>query len=166
MRLARYALAFGLGYAAGHPAGREKLRTVPTQVNELAHRPEAERLKERGKALAGQAVQSAKQRLGRGATAEGGAGNGKPTAGRTGPTVVEETVVVTETTGAGTTGTATTGTATTGKATTGKATAAGKPGRKGGTDVGASSVVDKDAEKDAAMHGTLPPTQGPGSAPR
>ena len=91
MRLVRYALAFGLGYAVGHPDGRAKLRAVPGQINELAQRPEAQKLRDRGKTVTDQAVHAAKQRFGRGTSEEGSA---KP------PVVAEETVVVTEPTGA------------------------------------------------------------------
>jgi hypothetical protein len=64
MGLARYALAFGLGFAAGHPTGRAKLQALPAQAKALAGRPEARRLREKGKAAAGQAVQTAKDRIG------------------------------------------------------------------------------------------------------
>jgi hypothetical protein len=64
MGLARYALVFGLGFAAGHPAGREKLKALPAQVSALARRPEAQQLRDKGKAAADQAVQTAKDRLG------------------------------------------------------------------------------------------------------
>jgi hypothetical protein len=83
MGLARYALAFGLGFAFGHPAGREKLRTLPGQVTALAKRPEVQQLQEKGKAVAGQAVQTAKDKVGKQSSSNGVAGTG-------------ETVVLTE----------------------------------------------------------------------
>jgi hypothetical protein len=56
-----YVLAFGLGYALGHPAGRERARQVPGQLRELANRPQVREqvqgLKEKGTALAGQATE-------------------------------------------------------------------------------------------------------------
>jgi hypothetical protein len=138
MGLARYALVFGLGFAAGHPTGREKLQAVPGQLKTLAQRPEAQQLRDKGKAAAGQAVQTAKERLGNssdsagGTTAKSGDGSAE-TATRTGwralgrrrgPVLAEEVVVVTEST----------------------------PGpRPTATD-----------DPEAAMHGTLPPS-GPAS---
>jgi hypothetical protein len=65
MGLGSHAIALGIGYVLGHPAGRERARKVPQQVRQLAARPEAARLAEKGKSLAGQAAQTAKQRLGR-----------------------------------------------------------------------------------------------------
>jgi hypothetical protein len=108
MGLARYALVFGLGFAAGHPSGREKLRTVPGRVAALARRPEAQQLKDKGRAAADQAVQTAKERLGNGSgsdTPTGAAGgsantatrNGRrPLGRRSGPVVAQETVVTGE----------------------------------------------------------------------
>jgi hypothetical protein len=137
MGLARYALVFGLGFAAGHPTGREKLRAAPGQLKTLAQRPEAQQLRDKGKAAAGQAVQTAKERLGNssdragGTTAESGTDSAK-TATRTGwralgrrrgPVLAEE-VVVTE------------------SASGPRPTPTGDP--------------------EAAMHGTLPPS-GPAS---
>jgi hypothetical protein len=64
-----YILTFALGYALGHPAGRERARQVPGQLRELANRPQVQEqvqgLREKGTALAGQATEVAKQRLGR-----------------------------------------------------------------------------------------------------
>jgi hypothetical protein len=68
MGLARYALVFGLGYAAGTPAGRAQLRALPARLSALARRPQAQQLRDRGKAVAGQAVQTAKERLGSGSS--------------------------------------------------------------------------------------------------
>jgi hypothetical protein len=113
MGLARYALVFGLGYAAGHPTGRKKLQAVPGQVKALAQRPEARQLRDKGKAAAEQAVQTAKGRLGSsgsgpdtattstepaGGAAETATRSGwRPLGRRRGPVIAEETVVVTET---------------------------------------------------------------------
>jgi hypothetical protein len=84
MGLASHAIALGIGYVLGHPDGRERARKVPAQVRQLAARPEAARLTEKGKALAGQAVQTTKQRLGRStADATGQAGSGTPATGGT-----------------------------------------------------------------------------------
>jgi hypothetical protein len=100
MGLTKYAIVFGLGYAVGHPDGRQKLRAVPAQVSELARRPEVEKVRVKGKAVADQAVQTAKQRLGRGGSGTTGESSTAGTAGTTTPAVVaEETVIVTETTG-------------------------------------------------------------------
>jgi hypothetical protein len=110
MGLARYALAFGLGFAAGHPTGREKLRTVPGRVSALARRPEAQQLKDKGRAAADQAVQTAKERLGNrsgsdasttagpaGGSAETATRNGwRPLGRRRGPVVAQEAVVAGE----------------------------------------------------------------------
>lgn len=56
-----YILAFGLGYALGHPAGQKRARQVPGQLRELAARPEVREqvqgIKEKGTALAGQATE-------------------------------------------------------------------------------------------------------------
>lgn len=104
MGLVRYALAFGLGYAAGTPAGREKLKGLPAQLSTLAQRPEAKQVQEKGKAVAGKAVDAAKERLG---TSSGDSTSADPAAApsrpawrslgrRTRPTVVGETVVVTD----------------------------------------------------------------------
>jgi hypothetical protein len=87
MGLARYALVFGLGYAAGHPAGRKQLKALPAQLRALANRPEAKQVQEKGKAVAGKAVETAKERLGRTSSSTDS----------TRPAVVEETVVVTGT---------------------------------------------------------------------
>ena len=65
MGLASHAIAVGIGYVLGHPAGRERARKVPQQVRQLAARPEATRLAEKSRSLVGQAAQTAKQRLGR-----------------------------------------------------------------------------------------------------
>jgi len=65
MGLGSHVLALGIGYVLGHPVGRERARKVPEQVRQLAAHPEAARLAEKGKSLAGQAAQTAKQRLGR-----------------------------------------------------------------------------------------------------
>lgn len=106
MGLVRYALAFGLGYAAGTPAGRERLKGLPAQVSALAQRPEAKQVQEKGKAVAGKAVDAAKGRLGGTSSGDSASGNHSATPSRpawrslgrrTRPTVVEETVVVTET---------------------------------------------------------------------
>jgi hypothetical protein len=110
MGLTRYALAFGLGFAAGHPTGREKLRTVPGRVATLARRPEAQQLKDKGRAAADQAVQTAKERLGNrsgsdtsttaessGGSAETATRNGwRPLGRRRGPVVAQEAVVAGE----------------------------------------------------------------------
>jgi hypothetical protein len=123
MGLARYALAFGLGFAAGHPTGREKLRTVPGRVATLAQRPEAQQLRDRGRAAAGQVVQTAKDRLGNRSTPGAAAGaatttepaggaadtatrNGRrPLGRRRGPVVAQGAVVAAEKTPATSRGT-------------------------------------------------------------
>jgi hypothetical protein len=96
MGLGTHALAFGLGYALGHPTGRERARQVPGQLRELAARPETAQLAEKGKSLAGQAVQTVKQRVNgssdTGATTGTGplADHGAPTTGDAGPTATGE----------------------------------------------------------------------------
>jgi hypothetical protein len=140
MGLARYALVFGLGFAAGHPTGREKLRTLPGQVATLAKRPEAQQLRDKGKAAAEQAVETAKGRLGNRSTTDGAPSTGtggtaetptrtgwRPLGRRRGPVIAGETTV---------------------PAGTGKA-----PG---------STLTD---DPEAATHGTLPPSS-PGKSPR
>jgi len=128
MGLARYALAFGLGFAAGHPTGREKLRAVPGQVKALAARPEARQLRDKGKAAAGQAVQTAKDRFGDRSGTNGGTG----------------------------TGTTATGTATGTAADTATRTGTRPLGRRNDPVVAQGAATD-DAP-DAATHGTLPPS--------
>ncbi|WP_214402656.1 hypothetical protein [Pseudonocardia lacus] len=81
MGLGSHALALGIGYVLGHPDGRERARKVPDQVRQLAARPEATRLAEKGKSLAGQAARTAKQRLGR--SGGGSADAGTTTTGDT-----------------------------------------------------------------------------------
>jgi hypothetical protein len=105
MGLVRYALAFGLGYAAGTPAGREKLKGLPAQLSALAQRPEAKQVQEKGKAVAGKAVGAAKERLSGTSSDDSTTGEHAATPTRPAwrslgrrnrPTVIEETVVVTE----------------------------------------------------------------------
>jgi len=83
MGLVSHAIAAGIGYALATPAGRERVRKVPEQVRQLAARPEATRLTEKGKSIAGQAVQTAKQRLGRSDTSgsTGASGTATTTSG-------------------------------------------------------------------------------------
>jgi len=81
MGLASHAIALGIGYVLGHPAGREQARKVPEQVRQLAARPEAARLAEKGKSLAGQATQTAKQRLGRSGTSGDAGSSGTASTG-------------------------------------------------------------------------------------
>jgi hypothetical protein len=100
MGLASHALALGIGYVLGHPQGRARAQKVPGQLRELAARPEAQRLTEKGKAVAGQAVQTAKQRLNRsggsgstgstGATGQSTTSTGTLTTGDTGRIATEE----------------------------------------------------------------------------
>ncbi|MCO1655749.1 hypothetical protein [Pseudonocardia humida] len=94
MGLASHAIALGIGYVLGHPAGREQARKLPEQARQLAARPEAARLAEKGKAVAGQAAQTARQRLGRSADSgssdsASATGGGTSTTGDTGRIATE-----------------------------------------------------------------------------
>jgi len=115
MSLLTHALAAGVGYLLGQP---ERRRAVQARVTELAQRPEAQQLKEKGQALAGQAAQTAKeqaqtarQRLSSGDSTTGGPAQSLRGLGRKlrpgsrgtepeGTVVVEEYTVV-DTTGKG-----------------------------------------------------------------
>lgn len=86
MGLGSHAIALGIGYALGHPAGQERARKVPQQIRQLAARPETAELAEKGRSFAGQAVQTAKQRLGRSDTSDtsdapGASGSASTTSG-------------------------------------------------------------------------------------
>lgn len=63
MGLARYALAFGLGYTLGRPDGRRHLTDLGQQAVELTKRPEVTRLRERGRDLAADSVRAARKKL-------------------------------------------------------------------------------------------------------
>ncbi len=79
MSLLTHALAAGVGYLLGQP---ERRRAVQARVTELAQRPEAQQLKERGQALAGQAAQTAKERAQTAKERLGNSGNaGDPATG-------------------------------------------------------------------------------------
>ena len=60
MGLVSHALAFGLGYVLGRPGGRQQVVQLGQQVTELADKPEVKRLAARGRELATDKANAAK----------------------------------------------------------------------------------------------------------
>jgi hypothetical protein len=60
MGLISHVIAAGIGYYAGQPEGRRQLEKLRRQAVEYAHGPEAKRLRERGRDVAGEGVHAAK----------------------------------------------------------------------------------------------------------
>jgi hypothetical protein len=81
MGLLTTALAFGAGYTLGRPGGRAQVQKYLRQVRELASRPEARHLRERGWDVAGGQVAAVRRRLdARNRAAAGRAPEGPPAA--------------------------------------------------------------------------------------
>jgi hypothetical protein len=60
MGLLTHAVAFGLGYLLGRPGGKEQVMQLRHQVTELAEKPEVKRLAERGRGMAVERAQAAR----------------------------------------------------------------------------------------------------------
>ncbi|GAA3043057.1 hypothetical protein GCM10010464_03860 [Pseudonocardia yunnanensis] len=60
MGLISHVIAAGIGYYAGQPDGRRQLEKLRRQAVEYAHGPQAKRLRERGRDVAGEGAHAAK----------------------------------------------------------------------------------------------------------
>jgi hypothetical protein len=60
MGLISHVIAAGIGYYAGQPDGRRQLEKLRRQAVEYAHGPQAKRLRDRGRDVAGEGAHAAK----------------------------------------------------------------------------------------------------------